>query len=161
MIFLESAPFYTFFAADVVQNMSPNWTLIVQGVFFLISYWALSRWFFPPVMEVLTQRQKKVERALEELKRYEREGKELEEKYRQRLAEARSEAQGIYSQARQEASERERELLQEARQKALSALAKKREENRKLREEWQKNLDTDADSLAHEIAEKLLERSIN
>lgn len=147
-------------AGDVSSKLSLNWTIFTQAFFFLVSFAILSRYFFPPVMEVLLQRQKMVDQAHQELKRYEHEGQEMERDYQDHIRNARKEAQGIHKEARAEASDQERTIIEQARSEAAQVMYQREHQARQQRDSLRANLDQDAEKLAKDIASKVLGRSL-
>jgi F-type H+-transporting ATPase subunit b len=87
------------------------WTLIAFGV----TAWVLGRFAFPRIQEALDKRQKAIEDAIAESERARAEADKLLDEYRQRLREAREQAEEIVVRARKAAEEHERESLNAAR----------------------------------------------
>src|SRR5919205_4080113 len=98
--------------------VSPNvwlmiWTLIVFGLTMLL-LWKVA---FPRIAEALDKRQRAIEDSIDAADRTRREADELLAEYRERLAEARGQADDIVSRARRTAEHAEAETIAEARQK--------------------------------------------
>jgi F-type H+-transporting ATPase subunit b len=96
--------------------VSPNvgvmiWTLIA----FLVAMVLLSKLAFPRITEVLDRRQRAIEESIETAQRTRAEAEQLLEEYRERLREAREQADAIVTRARQTAEAQERRALEEAR----------------------------------------------
>jgi F-type H+-transporting ATPase subunit b len=87
------------------------WTLIAFGV----TLWFLSKFAFPRIQAALDKRQKAIEDAIEESELTRAEAQKILEEYRQRLHEARTQAEEIVVRARRAAEEHERESLEAAR----------------------------------------------
>jgi F-type H+-transporting ATPase subunit b len=106
------------FAADSGSGsflVSPNvglmiWALIVFGV----SFYILSKVAFPRIAAALDKRQRAIEDSIETSERLRKESAELLEEYRQRLAEARGQADEIVARARRAGETHESEVLAEA-----------------------------------------------
>ena len=98
------------------------WTLIAFGV----ALWVLGKYAFPRIQEALDKRQKAIEDAIAESERSRAESAKLLEEYRQRLREAREQAEEIVVRARKAAEEHERESLQAARQQREDLLEQTR-----------------------------------
>jgi F-type H+-transporting ATPase subunit b len=108
----------TTFADSGSFLVSPNvglmiWTLIVFGLTMLL-LWKVA---FPRIAEALDKRQRAIEDSIDAADRTRREADELLAEYRERLAEARGQADDIVSRARRTAEHAEAETLAEARQK--------------------------------------------
>jgi F-type H+-transporting ATPase subunit b len=98
--------------------VSPNvglmlWTLLVFGLTFLL-LWKVA---FPRIAEALDRRQRAIEESIDTAERTKREADELLKEYRERLAEARGQADDIVSRARRTAEVAEQETLADARAK--------------------------------------------
>jgi F-type H+-transporting ATPase subunit b len=86
------------------------WTLIAFGV----ALWVLGKYAFPRIQEALDTRQRAIEEAIEQSERARAEADKLLDEYRQRLREAREQAEEIVVRARKAAEEHERESIQAA-----------------------------------------------
>ena len=89
------------------------WTLVV----FLISMYILSKVAFPRIAEALDKRQKMIEDSIDSAERTKREADELLREYRERLSDARGQADEIVARARRTAEAAETETIAEARAK--------------------------------------------
>jgi F-type H+-transporting ATPase subunit b len=98
--------------------VSPNvglmiWTLVVFG----LTMYFLAKVAFPRISEALDRRQKAIEESIDHAERIRLEADELLREYRERLAEARGQADEIVARARRTAEVAESETLAEARAK--------------------------------------------
>src|SRR3954469_15902951 len=98
--------------------VSPNvglmiWTLVVFGLTMLL-LWKVA---FPRIGEALDKRQRAIEESIDAAERTRRDADQLLSEYRERLAEARGQADDIVSRARRTAENAESETLAEARAK--------------------------------------------
>jgi F-type H+-transporting ATPase subunit b len=89
------------------------WTLIVFGV----SLYVLAKVAFPRIAEALDKRQKAIEDSIDSAERTKREADELLREYRERLSDARGQADDIVARARRTAEAAENETIAEARAK--------------------------------------------
>ena len=89
------------------------WTLLVFG----ISMYVLAKVAFPRIAEALDKRQKAIEDSIETSERVKNEAEQLLQEYRERLAEARGQADDIVARARKTAEAHENEVLAEAKGK--------------------------------------------
>ena len=87
------------------------WTLLAFG----ISYLILRKVAFPRIADALDKRRRAIEESIDHADRTKREADLLLEEYRQRLREARAQADEIVARARKAGEVRERESLEEAR----------------------------------------------
>jgi F-type H+-transporting ATPase subunit b len=98
--------------------VSPNvglmiWTLVVFGLTMLL-LWKVA---FPRIAEALDKRQRAIEDSIDAAERTRREADQLLADYRERLAEARGQADDIVTRARRTAEKAEAETIAEARRK--------------------------------------------
>jgi F-type H+-transporting ATPase subunit b len=98
--------------------VSPNvglmiWTLLVFG----ISLWVLGKYAFPRIAEALDRRQKAIEESIDAAEHTRAEADKILAEYRERLAEARGQADEIVSRARKTGEAAETEILSDARAK--------------------------------------------
>lgn len=89
------------------------WTLLV----FVISMALLSKFAFPAIRSALDRRQKAIEDSIDTAERTRVEAEQLLADYRERLKEARSQAEEIVTRARNAAQEHEREAVEAARER--------------------------------------------
>src|SRR5215210_3664345 len=107
--------------------VSPNiglmiWTLVVFG----ISMFVLARYVFPRIAEALDKRQRAIEQSIEAAERTRSEADMILAEYRERLAEARSQADEIVARARKTGEATEAELVTDAKAKREEMLAQTR-----------------------------------
>jgi F-type H+-transporting ATPase subunit b len=89
------------------------WTLLVFG----ISMYLLYKFAFPRISEALDKRQRAIEDSIDTAERIRKEADEVLAEYRERLAEARGQADEIVSRARRTGEAAENEIIAEARAK--------------------------------------------
>ncbi len=104
--------------------VSPNvglmiWTLVV----FLISMYILSKVAFPRIQAALDKRQQAIEDAIDTAERTRTEADKLLAEYRERLHEARGQADDIVARARKTAENNEAESVAEAKRKREEMMA--------------------------------------
>jgi F-type H+-transporting ATPase subunit b len=107
--------------------ISPNvglmvWTIVV----FLISLFILRKWVFPLIGEALDKRAKTIEGEIDSAAELRQEADKVLEEYRERLKEARAQAEGIEHRARETAKSHELEAREQA-QVVLAEAAKRAE----------------------------------
>jgi F-type H+-transporting ATPase subunit b len=105
-------------AQDQSSNflVSPNiglmiWTLLA----FLLAMLVLRKYAWPAITEALDKRQRAIEESIEVAERTRAEAQELLQEYRERLREARAQADEIVARARKAGEVHERETLEKAR----------------------------------------------
>src|SRR5919109_1124080 len=87
------------------------WTLIAFG----LTLWVLSRIAFPRIQDALDKRQRAIEEAIDHSEHVRAEADKLLEEYRERLREARVQAEQIVERARKAAEEHHRETIEQTR----------------------------------------------
>jgi F-type H+-transporting ATPase subunit b len=109
--------------------VSPNvglmvWTLIVFGV----SMWLLSKYAWPRIADALDKRQRAIEESIDSADRTRREADRLLAEYRERLADARGQADEIVTRARRTGEAAEAEIVAEGRSKREEMMEQTRRE---------------------------------
>src|SRR5919199_4287196 len=109
--------------------VSPNvglmiWTLVVFG----LSMYLLGKLAFPRIAEALDRRQKAIEESIDAAEHTRAEAETILAEYRERLAEARGQADDIVSRARKTGEAAETEILAEARAKREEMMEQTRRE---------------------------------
>jgi F-type H+-transporting ATPase subunit b len=109
--------------------VSPNvglmiWALLVFGV----SMWILWKFAFPRIADALEKRQRAIEESIETAEHIRQEADRLLAEYRERLAEARGQADDIVTRARRTGEAAEAEILAEARAKREEMMQQTRRE---------------------------------
>jgi F-type H+-transporting ATPase subunit b len=105
-------------AEDQSSNflVSPNvglmiWTLIA----FLVAFFVLRKYAWPAITEALDKRQHAIEESIDVAERTRAEAQKILEEYRERLREARAQADEIVARSRKAGEVHEREALEKAR----------------------------------------------
>ena len=88
---------------------------LTKTLVFVISMWFLAKFVFPRIAEALDKRQRAIEDSIDTAERTKAEAEEILAEYRQRLAEARTQAEDIVARARKAAEQHEEESRQQAR----------------------------------------------
>ena len=116
-------------AEDQSSNflVSPNvglmiWTLLA----FLVAFFILRKWAWPAISEALDKRQRAIEESIDTAERTRVEADKLLAEYRERLHEARSQADEIVARARKTAENNEAESVAEAKRKREEMMAQTR-----------------------------------
>ncbi len=98
------------------------WTLAA----FAITYYVLKRLAFPRIAAALDKRQQAIEESIDTAERTRTEADKLLEEYRERLAEARQQADEIVARARKTAENNEAEAIADAKRKREEMMAQTR-----------------------------------
>jgi len=100
------------------------WTLVIFTVTMLL----LNRLAFPRIREALDRRQKAIEDSIDSAERTRQEAEQLLAEYRERLREARGQAEDIVTRARRAAEEHEHEAVEAARARGEHMLEQTRKD---------------------------------
>ena len=100
------------------------WTLLVFG----ISMFLLAKFAFPPIRANLDKRQKAIEDSIDTAERTRQEADEVLAEYRERLKEARVQAEEIVGRARRTAEDAERDATVAARERREQLLEQTRQD---------------------------------
>lgn len=98
------------------------WTLIAFG----ITLYVLAKLAFPRIGEALDKRQRAIEESIDTADRTKAEAEELLAEYRQRLQDARQQAEEIVARSRKAAETNERDSLEQARKQREELMAQTR-----------------------------------
>ena len=98
------------------------WTLVAFGILL----WLLNKLAFPRIAENLDKRQRAIEESIEAAETTKKEADELLAEYRQRLTDARHQAEEIVARARKAGEVHERESLEEAKKQREELMAQTR-----------------------------------
>jgi F-type H+-transporting ATPase subunit b len=121
------------------------WTLLVFG----ISLYVLAKLAFPRIAEALDKRQQAIEDSIETSERVKKEAEQLLQEYRERLAEARGQADDIVARARKTGEAHENEVLAEAKGK--------REE---MMEQTRRDIETETRRAIQEIRKEVADLTV-
>ncbi len=118
------------------------WTLLLFG----ISMFALAKLAFPRITKALDKRQHAIEESIDHAEQMRRESDKLLEEYRERLHDAREQAEGIVDRARKSAETHERNAQEDA-----------KEQREKLMEQTRRDIETETrraiDQIRREVAD--------
>jgi len=121
------------------------WTWIV----FIALFFALKRWAWPSILKMVEERERKIEKQLQDAERANTEAQRLLEEHKKQIAAARNEAQDILAKAKS-VSQKERETL----------LAKAREEYDALLNRARKDIDAEKDKAIQALRREAVDLSI-
>ena len=117
--------------------------LIVQLLAFIALIWALRRWAYRPILNILDQRADRIRQSMEQADRIERQLAETEQRNQAILQEARAEAQQIVARAREMAEAQVAQARdvahQEADKQLQQSLAQLRAEEQRARTELRRD----------------------
>jgi F-type H+-transporting ATPase subunit b len=133
------------------------WTLVI----FLILFWLLRKYAFPPIFAAVEAREKALEDAIAGAKRDREEAAKLLEEHRRQIENARGEAQRFIAEGRQTAEKMRADLLEQARREQLEVLERARREIEAERDRAISELRREAVDLAIAGASKVIEENLD
>ncbi|GAB3673485.1 F0F1 ATP synthase subunit B [Salinisphaera aquimarina] len=141
--------------------MSINATLLAQMIVFGIFIWFTMKFIWPPVMQAMRDRQKRISEGLAAAERGVRELNEATDKAEAMIAKAREQAQEILSNAQRQSSENLDRAREEARVEGERIVTAAREEVDQAVLSAKDELRREVGSLAVVGAERILKREID
>ena len=99
-----------------------------QVVNFLILLFLLKKFAYKPILDMLDERKKSIEDAINNAETAKNEAEKMRKEYETRLAEAKQEAQEIMAKATKLGEEMKREIVENAQSEATKAIQKAQEE---------------------------------
>ena len=141
--------------------MNINLTMIGQAIAFAIFVWFCMKFVWPPVIQALRDRQKKIAHGLEAADRASRDLELAREKSAQELRAAKQQAAEIIEQANKRSSQIVEEAKHQARVEGERLLALAKAEIEQERNRAKETLRAEIATLAVVGAEKILETSID
>ena len=141
---------------------SGTWgTSILTLAIFIVLVVVLGKWAWGPILSGLQKREEHIRRSIEEAEQARADGEKALEEYKEQLAQARNEAQGIIDQGRSDAVKLAEELKQTAQEEALNLRAQAQRDINTAKDEALRELCDQTCELATDIAGKIIQRSLN
>ncbi|WP_110649690.1 F0F1 ATP synthase subunit B [Salinicola peritrichatus] len=141
--------------------MNLNLTLIGQAIAFAVFVWFCMKYVWPPVMQALQERQKKIADGLDAASRATRDLEVAQEKAEETLRESKEQAQQILEQANKRASQIVEEARETARAEGERIIEGARSEIDQEINRAKEELRAQVSLLAVAGAERILESSID
>jgi F-type H+-transporting ATPase subunit b len=133
------------------------WTLVI----FLILFWLLRKYAFPPIFRAVEARERALEEAIAAAKRDRDEAAKLLEEHRRQIENARGEAQRFIAEGRQTAEKMRADLLEQARREQQDIIERARREIDAERDRAIAALRREAVDLAIAGASKVIEQNLD
>lgn len=143
-----------------MDAIMPNYTVLIQAVIFLVALVVIKLFILEPIAEILKGRNERIEGAEQEAMRLDAEAASLDETYRAKLKEARSQVQIDKAKSREGALSEEKAILDKGRQEAQKNLAEIGQQIKGEATEARAILKEQASGLSRVLAEKLLGRAV-
>jgi F-type H+-transporting ATPase subunit b len=135
--------------------------MLGQTIGFFIFIWFCVKYVWPPLVNAMQERQKKIADGLAASDRANQDLELAQQRATQELREARDEAATIVEKANKRATQMVEDAKQEAREQGERQLAQAREEIEQERQQARDALRAEVASLAIAGAEKILESSVD
>ena len=136
-------------------------TLVIQGIVFFLVAWAVMKWIWPPIMDIIENRRKIIAAGLEAASKSEKDLAEAEARSKEIIREARDRAAQIVDMA----GKRSNEIVEEAKGTATSEaqrlVAQAHDEVARETTRAREGLRQEVGKLAVEGASRLLGREID
>lgn len=133
---------------------------IWQLVNFLILLWILKKFAYKPILNMLDERKKSIEDAINNAETAKNEAEKLRKEYETRLAEAKQEAQDVIAKATKFGEEMKKEMMASAQEEAAKAIQKAQEEIGREKEQAIAALRDEVAVLAVMAAGKIIGKTI-
>ncbi len=135
--------------------------IIWGGLFFLVVFAALVKFAFPALRQGLQNREDKIRGDLEDAERAKEQAEKELDEYRKQLANAREEAARILEEARESADRVRQERIAAVKDEAADVRRRADDDLRVATERATADLQTQVGELAIELAEKVVEQSLD
>ena len=137
------------------------WTVIFAWCNLLILYLVLKKFLFKPIKNMIDSRQKEIDDMYSSAEEAEKNAKQLEAEYTEKLAAAREEGEEIVRIAQRRAILREEEIIKEAEATADRMVERAGEEIELERRRAVNDIKDEVSRVAISIAEAVIERDIS
>jgi F-type H+-transporting ATPase subunit b len=139
------------------KDLYPHWEeLLVGALAFAVLFFFVWKWVLPRVSALLEERRTKIQGDLESAEETRRQAEQELADYRQQLANARQESNGIIEEARKTAEQLRADIQARAEREAQATVAKAQEEIRAERDRVFQELRGEIGEIAVELAERVV-----
>jgi F-type H+-transporting ATPase subunit b len=144
------------------KDLYPHWEeLLVGALAFAVLFFFVWKWVLPRVSALLEERRTKIQGDLESAEDTRRQAEQELADYRQQLANARQESNGIIEEARKTAEQLRADIQARAEREAAATVAKAQEEIRAERDRVFQELRGEIGVIAVELAERVVGASLD
>jgi F-type H+-transporting ATPase subunit b len=138
-------------------DLYPHWQeLIVGAIAFAILFFFTWKWVLPRVNAMLEERREHIQGELERAEEAKREADQMLAQYREQLAKAREDANGIIEEARKTADQLRRDLMAKSEQESQQVLLRAQEEIRAERDRVFQELRAQVAEIAVDLAGRVV-----
>jgi F-type H+-transporting ATPase subunit b len=135
-------------------------SLIIQIINFLVLIWALNKYVYKPIREVLSQRKDKIADLENGIETFDTDAKEKDDAFAAGIKDARAKGLKEKEALLQAAAEEEKEIIAKINAQAQADLAAVREKISKDTETVRTSLQKEIDGFADAIGQKILGRAV-
>jgi F-type H+-transporting ATPase subunit b len=144
------------------KDLYPHWEeLLVGALAFGILFFFVWKWVLPRVSALLEERREKIQGDLESAEQTRTQAEQELAEYREQLATARQEANGIIEEARKTAEQVRADVQARAEREAAATVTKAQEEIRAERDRVFQELRGEIGEIAVELAERVVGASLD
>jgi F-type H+-transporting ATPase subunit b len=139
------------------KDLYPHWEeLLVGALAFAVLFFFVWKWVLPRVSALLEERREKIQGDLESAEDTRKQAEQELADYREQLANARQESNGIIEEARKTAEQLRADIQARAEREAAATVAKAQEEIRAERDRVFQELRGEIGEIAVELAERVV-----
>ncbi|MDQ3679146.1 MAG: F0F1 ATP synthase subunit B [Actinomycetota bacterium] len=128
---------------------------------FAILFFLMKKFALPPVAQTMHDRSDKIRNNLEEAEQVRNDAQDILKQYKQQLSDARDESNRIIEEARETAESLRRDMMQRAESQVAELRERSQQEIRAAQERATSELQSRVGAMAIELAEKVVEQSLN
>jgi F-type H+-transporting ATPase subunit b len=144
------------------EDLYPHWEeLLVGALAFAVLFYFMWKWVLPRVSALLQERRDKIQGDLERAEETRRQAEQELAGYRQQLANARAESNGIIEEARKTAEQLRADIQARAEREAAATVAKAQEEIRAERDRVFQELRGEIGEIAVTLAGRVVGESLD
>jgi F-type H+-transporting ATPase subunit b len=144
----------------ILEQLGIDSTFFAELVIFFVVFTILSRFYFRPFLQLFEARHKKTVQDREAAEKMMIDAQQKLEEYKQRLSLERANAKKHYDSILEQAKKDEAEIMARAREEAKKVTQEAADSVAAQREKLKAQLQSDVESLAQTISEKLLSRKV-
>jgi F-type H+-transporting ATPase subunit b len=144
----------------ILEQLGIDSTFFAELVIFFIVFTILSRFYFRPFLQLFEARHKKTVQDREAAEKMMIDAQQKLEEYKQRLSIERANAKKHYDTILEQAKKEEADIMARAREEAKKVTQEAADSVAAQREKLKAQLQSDVESLAQTISEKLLSRKV-
>ncbi len=137
------------------------WTMIMTWGNLLILFFAMKKFLFKPVKNIMDKRQEEIEKSISDAELAKEEAANLKEEYEKRLSSAKIEADQVIKTAVKNAQLKEEEIIKDANKKASDILQRADKEIENRKNAAFSDIKDEVSEIAISIATKIIKKDIN